>query len=502
MGSAGEGTTVGGLAAAGDRVSAKAVLTRFFALLSARGVRDGLVGSFVLYLAWLDVEAFGGFMLAVAAGTVVVKIVDCGFNDLLIRRLTGRQAPSLEHVFSVNLLKLGLLALTLGGLWSFGRALGYSPAAHRAVLLVALGMGLGSLVDSLYRVLRVEGLQVAESVLRVAAAATAVGASVLAMQLGASHQAAAFVFAIESLLGLAAVLVYLEATSTLPSLLRQVSGRGLLVLFRDAAPFALISVNAIIYNKSNVIFLERHAGARAVAAYSASWMIVDWVSVAASAYLLGGVLYPLLAERHRRDDGQMLELAGRAWTWLLALAWPLALALHGLRRPIIQLVFPDAYLQAAELQAILVWTIPAAFSTNLMLYLLYAAGRPWLFFGLSLVTQAASLGLNLWLVPAAGAHGAAFVIVGSKALMALMTLVCGIVVFETPRRRQLLVVALLGGALWALYAGLARLWAPEPVALALVALYAAALVRLRPGLTRSSAGFGMAEGASRGVAVP
>ncbi len=467
----------------GDAVSVRAVLTRFVALLSARGLRDGLVGLFLLYLAWFDVEAFGGFMLAMAVGTVVVKVVDCGFNDLLIRRLAARDTPGLQHVFSVNLLKLALLVGTIAGLWAFGRALGYAPAVHRSVLLVALGMGLGSLVDSLYRVLRIQGRQVAEGVLRVGAAAAGIGGAMLAMQLGAGHQAAAFAFVVESVLGLAAVLVFLEATQLLPAMLRKVSRHGLLGLVRDAAPFALVSVNAIIYNKSNVVFLERHAGARAVASYSASWMIVDWVSVAASAYLLSGVLYPLLAERHRRDDARMRALAGRTWTWLLAIAWPLCLLLHGLRRPIIALAFPQDYTQAVELQAILVWTIPAAFSTNLVLYLLYAAGRPWLFFGLSLVTQAASLGLNLWLVPAAGAHGAAYVILASKALMAAMTLACGVLVFATPRPRQILVVSALGALLWGAFAGLVRLWPAELVTVPLLALYALVLARLRPRLT-------------------
>jgi O-antigen/teichoic acid export membrane protein len=491
-----------GTAAAAERaVGTGAVLMRFFALLSARGLRDGLVALFLLYLAWLDVDAFGRFMLAVAAGTVVLKIVDCGFNDLLIRRLAAQDRLDLAQVLSVNLLKLALLALTLAGLWLFGRALGYPAEAHRTVFLVALGMGLGSLVDSLYRVLRIQGRQLAESLFRVGTAAAGVGLSVLAMQLGAGAQAAGFVFAIESALGLFSVLFFLEASRELPRLWRRVSPRGLAGLLRDAAPFALISVNAIVYNKSNVIFLERYAGARAVAAYSASWMIVDWVSVAASAYLLGGVLYPLLAERHQRDDRRMRLLAGQAWTWLLAIAWPICLVLYGFRQPIIHLVFGDAYAQAAELQALLVLTVPAAFSTNVMLYLLYAAGRPWLFFALSLVTQAASLGLNLWLVPAGGARGAALVIVGSKALMAVLTLLCGIAVFATPRPRQIAAVSVLGAALWGGFALGRRFLPPEAATVVLVGFYAFVLTRLRPRLADERSPR-LAGAARREMAVP
>jgi O-antigen/teichoic acid export membrane protein len=178
------------------------------------------------------------------------------------------------------------------------------------------------------------------------------------------------------------------------------------------------------------------------------------------------------------------------------------LLLHGLRQPIIHLAFPHAYAQAAELQAILVWTIPAAFSTNLMLYLLYAAGRPWLFFALSLVTQAASLSLNLWLVPSAGAHGAAYVILGSKALMAVLTLACGILVFATPRSRQVLVVSLLGAGLWSAFAGLGRLLPQEPAAVLLVALYALALAWLRPRLTGEGRERALTEPVAPEAAVP
>jgi O-antigen/teichoic acid export membrane protein len=456
-------------------VTAAGLLKRFGALISAKSLRDGLVGAFMLYLAWADVAAFGNFMLAMAAGAIVVKVVGCGLNYLLIRRLGDPQHASLDQVVAVNLLKLVLLCAALAGLWGFNRVMGYEDALSLMVMLVALGMGLGSLVDSLYLVLRMQGRQVSESAIKLGAAALSVALCTTALHFGLGAGLAAGVFALESLLGLAAAIAHLGLGAALPGLVRRVSVRGVAGLAWANAPYALISIVAILYNKSNVFFLERLHGPEAVAAYSASWLLVDWVSCAVSAHLLGGVLFPLMAAWHHRDEARLRALASRTWVWLLALAWPTCLLLTGLRGPLIGIFFPDAYASATELLVVLVWAIPAAFSSNLLLYLMIARGKPWPLLLFMLVTQAVNLALNMALVPGEGAHGAAMVITLSKLLMAALTLAYGLIVLEVLRPRHVITVATLGLLLWGTHAAANLVLPTEAAALLAVLLYGAGL---------------------------
>ena len=453
-------------------VTLAGLLKRFTALLTAKSMRDGLVGLFVLQVAWADVQLFGDFMVGLAAGVIVVKVAECGLNYLLVLRLGDPRHPTRDQVVAVNIVKLVLLTGALAVLWLFIGAMGYSPSLRLTVLLVALGLGLGSLVDSLYLVLRMQGRQVSELTIKVGASAASVAVCTALVRLGGARFAPA-VFVLESTLALA---VFLALGPGLRGLLHGVSARRVAGLLAAAAPYGLLSVTAILYNKSNVFFLEKLHGAPAVAEYSASWLIVDWVSVIVSAHLLAGVLFPLMSAWRHQNLGLLRDLTSRTWVWLLALAWPASLLLYALRGWLIGLFFPGAYAGAAALQVVLVWTIPAAVSANVLLYAMLASGRQWPLLGFMLATCAVNLGLNLALVPGRGALGAALAITLSKATLATLTLAYGVLALGIVGARQVAMAGALGAALWTAYGLTQKVLPAEAAAVLVTLLYGAGLV--------------------------
>jgi O-antigen/teichoic acid export membrane protein len=459
-------------------VTLAGLLKRFTALLTAKSMRDGLVGLFVLQVAWADVQVFGDFMVGLAAGAIVVKVAECGLNYLLVLRLGDPRHPTRDQVVAVNIVKLVLLSGALAAFWLFTRAMGYSSSLRLTVLLVALGLGLGSLVDSLYLVLRMQGRQVSELTIKVGASAASVAVCSALVGLGGSRFASA-VFVLESTLALAATAVFLRVGPGLRSLLQGVSAPKVAGLLGAAAPYGLLSVTAILYNKSNVFFLERLHGAPAVAEYSASWLIVDWVSVIVSAHLLAGVLFPLMSAWRHQDVGLLRDLTSRTWVWLLALAWPASLLLYALRGWLIGLFFPGAYSGAAALQVILVWTIPAAVSANVLLYAMLASGRQWPLLGFMLATWGVNLGLNLALVPSRGALGAALAITLSKVTLATLTLAYGVLALGIVGGRQIAMAGALGAALWTAYGLTQRVLPAEAAAVLVTLLYGAGLAWLQ-----------------------
>ena len=203
--------------------------------------------------------------------------------------------------------------------------------------------------------------------------------------------------------------------------LRKPSLGGLAGTLKLGLVFALIEVAAITYNKANLFFLQRYAGAHGVAQYSATWLMVDGISGLASNLLLQSVLYPLFVHLWQTDRSRVPGLAQNTARWLLAAALPVMFLLFIESDRLIPLVYGPQYQEAVHLQKYLVVTVAFAFLHNLAAFLMISMRRE----RLLLVFYLAGLAFNLlWCslaIPQAPLMGAALAMVLTKGVVALCT---------------------------------------------------------------------------------
>jgi len=400
--------------------SPRGIIGRFAALLTARTLRDLVLTAVLLTLAARDAASFGRLAVAMAVGSIVVKVVGCGFDLLLTTRLGRPDARSAEWMAAVAAIKVVILAAVLLVVKVAAELLGHDADLELAMLLSALGMGLSSVVDSFHVIVRLSGLQVLESAIRSLGVLAGGSVALLAVHSAPSATSAALVFPVESAVGLTLVVAALGVGRRLSELIRRCSWSSALHLLTSNLPFALISILAILYDKTPLFALERLRGADVVALFSGCWMVVDWLACAASALLISGVMFPLMARWPADDPDGLDRLAGRAWSWLVRVGLTVGLGIYGLRS-LLDLVFPSIQPAQSGLVLILIWTIPAALSTTLFMSLMLATGRQCLLLGLIALTLAANIALNALLVPGQGALGAAWVMTATKLLIALLT---------------------------------------------------------------------------------
>jgi len=143
---------------------------------------------------------------------------------------------------------------------------------------------------------------------------------------------------------------------------------------RLGAVFGLIEVTAITYNKANIFFLQRYAGADAVAQYGAAWGLVDGVSSQVSSLLLQAILYPLFVQLWEKDRDQVARLAQNTARWLLAAALVAMTFLFLESDRLIPLLVGPRYPEAIWLQKVLVVTVAFAFLHNLAAFLMISMG--------------------------------------------------------------------------------------------------------------------------------
>jgi O-antigen/teichoic acid export membrane protein len=395
------------------------ILQKFAYLLSARWVREALQTVFFIYLARVSSTTYGEFMLALGLGGILVLVAEFGLNLPLVSLLGQKDRDPDAALSQVSFLKGFLLVLSLVGVLGFMEWQNYSPSLKRVMFMLCAGAGLEALSNTFFVALQVRGRQDLQGKVKVLAAGLGFGYGLLALALGAPPLAVAAYKIIESLVNLAGSFILVRSQGgfrfKLPSLGRLGSTLQLGLLF------ALIEVSAIIYNKANLFFLQKYAGAHGVAQYSVTWQTVDGISVVVSSVLLQSILFPLFVQFWEVDRAKVSQLAQNTARWLLAAALAVMFVLFVESDRIITLIYGPNYPDAIWLQKLLVVTVVFAFMHNLAAFLMISMRfqRLLLFFYLG------GLAFNLiWctlVIPRAPLLGAALAMVLTKGGVAILT---------------------------------------------------------------------------------
>jgi O-antigen/teichoic acid export membrane protein len=395
------------------------ILRKFAVLLGAQWFREVLQSIFLVVLARTSSTTYGEFMLAFSIAQVVVFVAEFGLNQHLVALLARREMEKAELLLEVSILKGGLLVVGMVGAWAFAVWQGYAPSLRLLVLVVVAGVGFQALTTSFYVAYQVEGRQHLEAATRAVSASLGFGYGLTTLLVGLSPVWVACYLAIETLMGLgvsvAEMLGRAKAVWRRPNLGRLINtAQGGLV-------FVLMAFAAILYNKNNIFFLQRFAGAEGVAQYSVTWQMVDGVSVLISNLLLKNVLFPLFVNLNRIGSGELAPMARSCARWLLLASLPVMFVLCVESDRFILIIYGEGYRQAVDIQKILTLTVLFSFLHNLAAYLMMSVKRERLLLAFYLGGLAFNLFIcGVW-IPSNPLHGAVGAIVLTKGFMAMLT---------------------------------------------------------------------------------
>lgn len=395
------------------------ILHRFAVLLGAQWFREVLQSIFLVVLARRSSTTYGEFMLAFSIAQVVVFVAEFGLNQHLVSLLARRETEKNELLLEVSILKGALLLVGMAGVLGFAVWQGYAPSLRLLVLIVVGGIGFQALTTSFYVAYQVEGRQHIEAAIRAMSASLGFGYGLTTLLAGLSAIWVACYLVIETCMGLgASVLETLERSKTLwripkPGRLWNMARGGLI--------FVLMAFAAILYNKSNIFFLQRFAGSEGVAQYSVTWQMVDGISVLVSNLLLKNVLFPLFVNLSQMGPDELSQMARDCARWLLLASLPVMFVLSVESDRLILLIYGEGYRQAVDLQRALTLTVLFSFLHNLAAYLMMSMKKERLLLAFYLGGLALNLVMCAVWIPTNPLVGAAGAIVLTKGFMAMLT---------------------------------------------------------------------------------
>jgi O-antigen/teichoic acid export membrane protein len=185
-------------------------------------------------------------------------------------------------------------------------------------------------------------------------------------------------------------------------------------LLRQLGPVAATSVISLVYLRLDVLLLARMDGPASAGVFAASFRLIEALFLFSGGIVSGA--FPLLAAHV--SSPRLSELSGLVARLLLGVAVPAAAALGLLAPVLIDLLFGNGFSPAATPLRILALAVVPIYLNALTTHLLVASGRGRALVGLVSLRLVVGLLLDLALIPALGARGAAVAVVGAELSLA------------------------------------------------------------------------------------
>jgi PST family polysaccharide transporter len=331
---------------------------------------------------------------------VVLSILaTLGMQPLLVRRVAREPARAPEILASAHTVKVGTSLLMLAALLVLaGPVLRYPREVAAASALLGVSYALAAFVENLAAYFQgVERMHVWSEASALSGLVTgAVGATLVL----ATRSVVAFCAAPAA--GQLAALGWLLRRA--PAAVRRParpSAAEVRALAGSLAPYAAAFVATTIYYKMDVLLLTHWRAPAEVGVYAAAYRFLDVGQALALA--VAGALAPRLA----RAGEEQARTALRAVRLALLCTLPLAAALALLRAPVVAALYGDGYAAASPVLGVLALALVPIVVDMVALSALSAAGAAgtaaWLYLG----GAALNVRLNMLLIPARGASGAA-----------------------------------------------------------------------------------------------
>ncbi len=359
---------------------------------------------------------FGRYSTAAAYVVLGGFLADFGTTMVIVRRVS-RDAVSADALLTATLpacLALGVASMLVVG--AVGLAAGYPSATRTDVLIAALALPASACVTSLLGAFDGRGLIARRAVLTFLQLAVLAVGGIVGVLLAGVRGAVIALPAAPMVTLLVATLV--AKRSGIWSVHLRADGPASWSLLRDALPFGLLGGIAALELRFDVVLLSIVGSAAATARYDLAVRALEALAyvgtVVASPALF--ILSRRLGQGDRDGAQRALNEAARFLTVLGVLVSALVVGLH---EPLTVAAFGSRYAGAAVPMAITGGQLWLAFLAGLQTAAILAGERVWRAVPVAAGAMAVMVGLDVLLVPAFGAVGAAAATVAGTVVMVL-----------------------------------------------------------------------------------
>lgn len=188
-------------------------------------------------------------------------------------------------------------------------------------------------------------------------------------------------------------------------------------LLKKAIPFGLSTAGFMLYFRVDSLMLAFLRNDAEVGWYNASCRIVEGMIVIPTT--LYYVLFPRLSILHEKSKRDIEQLVGRAFKFLISLSLPITGVGIIFSRPIIMMIYGEAYINSILALQILLVGVTFMFLWLILVVILNSTNHAVLPFNGGVLATTINIGINIFLIPRYGYIGASISVVTSNIFLFL-----------------------------------------------------------------------------------
>ena len=372
-------------------------------------------------------EQYGFYFAIFNLAYILNILLDLGLTNYNTRHIAQHPALITRHLSGILALKLCLLALYVVVAFTVGALMGYGSEEFRLLFWLCICQFLNSLI--LYLRSNFEGLLLFRWDSLFSVLDRLLMILICGLLLWGPWHAGFTIY----------YFVYVQAASyALTALLaliiigRKTSLKHLrwdwrfgLVVLRQSAPFALLTLLMASYNRLDPILLRSLLGDGAAGVYAGAFRLLDALTMVA--YLVSVPLLPVAARLCKERNGQELRRVLRLVAYPMLIGTLLVAVVLSLQGEwLMQQLYHERGADCAPVFRVLVFGFVPIGCTYVFGTLLTAAGHLRQLNLFAAITLGLNLGLNLLLIPRLGATGSAWASLAAQTFMAAAQIVASL----------------------------------------------------------------------------
>ncbi len=384
----------------------------------------GRLGSLILTL-WLMPRFFtesdlGGYFVAIALTNLIASLTELGIQSPLIREMTLSLSETRHYLGNALLVRLILSVIAYTVMIVSGIIL-WSTST---ILTMIVYLGLAEIVNSiaqLYRcVFRAHEEMKFEALTVLAERGTLFIIGGAAILLGYNIVNVCQVWLLAGCFNLVLSIGFVRFRFTPLSF--ELSWQVIVVLMRQALPFAVGNLFNLIYFRIDAIMLSKLSPDRMDANtwYGLAYTLVNAITILPGAFLMGA-MFPLLSRLYENDRDRLSQAYTFGVRWMVICGIPIAVGLAVLSHEISNLLFyrytPGTIEKISTAMQWLSATCGTVFLSTVVITVLRAADKRLVFSILMGTTALLNIILNFILIPRLNHVGAAIAMVISEAYL-------------------------------------------------------------------------------------
>ncbi len=379
-----------------------------------------LFAAYLLLVRYLGTYRFGQHQFVLSFVTIFGVIVDFGIQQYVIKKISEEPSKAKTYFQNFLAIEIVLALIVYMALLLVARLNNYESLVFHAIALAGVGMATHALtypflavMSAFHDLRKVAFLNFVNSLVNFIIIISAI----------VFNRSIVFLVANQVIYGIIAIALYSRFVHKhIPKLdifrgFLAIDTKLIKRILLAAVPFALLVGFSTIYNRIDMVLITKLLGYDQTGLYAAAYKFFDFIGFFPS--VVSFSLYPVFtALVANKDFGQLRSMVEKYLRFMIALAFPMAIAGMLLSKQIITLLAGDDFLPAAPVLAVLVWA-PACLFIYIIanaLVISQLTKRAVLVTGINVAINVIG---NIILLPRIGIMGAAIMTVFSELIQGM-----------------------------------------------------------------------------------